>query len=139
MMKALSTVLVASLLATGTLAACGGEGASGPAVVYVRQERSGPPFIEGSFSYVRVVGSDGKTVTTKRLQRTSENDPFLHVGLLLDAGEYRLVSFQRVCSGNCGELEPPSHRCDYALEAGGETVALVVRLNAPSGCEIERE
>jgi hypothetical protein len=81
---------------------------------------------------VRVVGSDGKTVTTKRLQRTSENDPVLHVGLLLDAGEYRLVSFQRVCSGNCGELEPPPHRCDYALEAGGETVALVVRLNARS-------
>ena len=136
-MRTVSRV-VASVLATGTPAACGGEGGSGRAVVYVRQEQSGPVFIEGSFSYVSVVGSDGKTVLTKRLQWSTQNDPVSHVALRLDAGEYRLVSFQRVCSGNCGRLEPPSYRCDYALEAGGETVALVVRLNA-RGCEIERE
>ena len=57
-----------------------GEGGSGRAIVYVRQEQSGPGFIEGSFSYVSVVGSDGKTVPTKRLQGSTQNDPVLSRG-----------------------------------------------------------
>jgi hypothetical protein len=121
------------------LRAAADDRVSGPAVVYVRQVQSGLIGNEGSFAYVRVVGADGNPAVTKRLSLPTENDPVEHVALRLNVGDYRLVSFQRICSGNCGLLGPPVYRCDYPLEVGGETVALVVRLVPRRGCDIEEE
>jgi hypothetical protein len=41
--------------------------------------------------------------------------------LRLDPGEYRFVSFQRACEGNCGSLDSPSDDCNQ-----------IVRVNEPA-------
>jgi hypothetical protein len=151
--KILLGVLVVMLFAASILAACGGsDRVSGPAVVYVRQGRQWPnPIDTASFHYVRVLGSDGKTVVTRRLSYPTKDEPVSHVALQLDPGNYRLIFFERDCNGpavltpggdvGCESLEQPSLRCEYALEVGeGETVALVARVVRPSNnCEIEGE
>lgn len=149
----LSGILFACLMAAPTVAGCGGgDQVSGPAVVYVRQGRQWPqPIDTVSLHFVRVLRSDGTTVFTQRLSRPTRDEPVSHVALELDAGEYRLVFFERGCAGlfppskeepdPCKSLEPPSYRCEYPLEVGeGETVALVARVILPhNDCEIQTE
>jgi hypothetical protein len=52
-------------------------------------------------------------------------------------GAYRLVSWQRICDGNCGNLDPPSQQCarPFTLRPG-EQLTAAIRVNFASGCVI---
>jgi hypothetical protein len=93
--------------------------------------RGGPIPIEGSYSYVRIEDADGHKVTEERLPS--------HGGatIQLDPGSYRLVSYQRTCDGNCGNLDPPSDSCSGGFTASGKSsLSANVNVTFGSGCKI---
>jgi hypothetical protein len=57
--------------------------------------------------------------------------------LTLQPGGYRLVSWQRICDANCGNLDPPSYQCarPFTLRQG-ERLHAAIRVNFTSGCVI---
>jgi hypothetical protein len=93
----------------------------------------GSLYVEGSYSYVRLERA-GEEVVQVRL--TDARTP--RATIRLEPGSYRLVSFQRPCDGNCGSLDPPTDRCDLALEASAEAILeATVRLSPGRGCTID--
>ena len=88
--------------------------------------------IEGAITFVRVKRPSGRVVLTRRLPASDR------LTLPLPAGRYRLVSWQRLCDGNCGTLDPPSHRCARWLTLrAGERLRATIRVNyAAPGCVI---
>jgi hypothetical protein len=98
-------------------------------IAQVRVSASLP--IEGSLSYVRLERTGGTTVT-ERLPDSGK------LTLTVRPGAYRLVSWQRICDANCGNLDPPSNRCTrpFTLRKG-EQLQAVIRLDwESSGCAI---
>jgi len=98
-------------------------------ITQVRVSASVP--IEGSLSYVRLERTGGTTVT-ERLPDSGK------LTLTVRPGAYRLVSWQRICDANCGNLDPSSNRCarPFTLRKG-EHLQAVIRLDwASSGCVI---
>jgi hypothetical protein len=130
---------------TALLVACGGPAAAptatvqpttvpGPDPVQVRVTqvvtgKKGP--IEGAVAYLRIDRTGGGTVINGRLPGRGQ------VTLGLPAGRYRLQSWQRVCDGNCSQLEPPSVRCAriFALRSGQPRV-VTIRVQFPSTCTV---
>ena len=88
--------------------------------------------IEGAVTFVRVKRPSGRVVLTRRLPVSDR------LTLPLRPGRYRLVSWQRLCDGNCGTLDPPSHRCARPLTMmAGERLRATIRVNyAAAGCVI---
>jgi len=87
--------------------------------------------IEGAITFIRVKRPSGRVVLTRRLP-VSER-----LTLPLPAGRYRLVSWQRLCDGNCGTLDPPSDRCARSLTIrAGERLRATIRVNYAVGCVI---
>jgi hypothetical protein len=87
--------------------------------------------IEGSYSYVRIEDGDGHKVTEERL--SSHGD----AAIQLDPGSYRLVSYQRTCDGNCGNLDPPSDSCSGGFTASSQgSLSANVNVTFGSGCKI---
>ncbi len=88
--------------------------------------------IEGAITFVRVKRPSGRVVLTRRLP-ASDRSTFP-----LRPGRYRLVSWQRLCDGNCGTLDPPSHRCARSLTIRpAERLRATIRVNyAAAGCVI---
>jgi hypothetical protein len=86
---------------------------------------------EGSLSYIRVERATGVTVTERQLPGTGK------LTLRVPPGPYRLVSWQRICDANCGNLDPPSQRCarPFTLRPGDQLTA-AIRVNFASGCVI---
>ena len=76
--------------------------------------------IEG---YVWFVGLDGRTHAVRGSAATI---------LRGTAGRHLLTSFIRTCDGNCGYLDPPSHRCSLRLRLPARAT---VRLRN-AGCRI---
>jgi hypothetical protein len=142
-------ILLVALLASVALVApaCGdssepaGEG-SGPVDVRIQQvlDFSKGLYIEGSYSYVRVERPDGEEVLRERLgeeRECSESECVSKLVLRLDPGEYRLVSFQRPCEGNCDLLDPATDSCDRLIEVRpGEALNVVVTVHPGEGCTI---
>jgi hypothetical protein len=90
-------------------------------------------FVEGSYSYIRIERSNGDKLIEQRL--SNERTP--QATVRLDPGTYRLVSFQRSCSGNCNYLDPPGDFCSHRLTMDSATrVAAVIHLSPGAGCEI---
>jgi hypothetical protein len=124
-------VLCAAVLAAG----CSGHHrhvAPQAGVLNVQQERVTEVFpIEGSYSYVRVE-RDGHKVVQARLRGPNEG-----ATIPLDPGSYRLVSFQRICDGNCNLLDAPSDVCrrGFSIAPHG-VVEAMVRLDFGNGCRI---
>jgi hypothetical protein len=58
--------------------------------------------------------------------------------LQVQPGAYRLVSWQRLCDGNCGTLDPPSQHCARLITLRpGDQLTAAIRVNfASSGCVI---
>ena len=57
--------------------------------------------------------------------------------LHLSPGAYRLVSWQRICDGNCGNLDPPSQQCARPVTLrSAEQLTAAIRVNFASGCVI---
>jgi hypothetical protein len=84
--------------------------------------------IEGYVSYVTVkrAGSDHVALRAQ--------PPFRGV---LPAGRYRVSTYARTCSGNCGNLDPPSNKCGTSLRlVGGTTVRVRVIRRFDRPCEI---
>jgi len=52
-------------------------------------------------------------------------------------GGYRLVSWQRICDANCGNLDLPSDQCarSFTLRQG-EQLHVAIRVSSASGCVI---
>ena len=127
--------LAASLVALTMLAGCNERNEPGPDAVDVRvvlkYDVSEGAYIEGSISYIRVERLDGELVFERPLSRSTD-----HIGL--DPGEYRLISFQRPCEGNCGSLDPPTDRCERRIRVTANP-KLTVRITArpTETCEIE--
>lgn len=49
-------------------------------------------------------------------------------------GAYRLLSRQRICDANCGNLDPPSQHCARPFTLGpGERRTADIRVNFASG------
>ena len=117
-------------------AACGGThktAQSGAAELLVQQivNRGGPIPIEGAYSYVRIEDAGGHKVTEQRLPRQGETT------IRLDPGSYRLVSYQRTCDGNCGNLDPPSDSCSGGFTASdNSSLSANVNVTFGSGCKI---
>jgi D-alanyl-D-alanine dipeptidase len=84
------------------------------------------PYIEGSVSFLRVFAANGRLV----LEERSAGRVRWRVSRRLPEGRYRVTSFERPCSGNCGFLDPPRERCSRRIRifAGGRTgVRVTVR------------
>jgi hypothetical protein len=131
--RAAAPVLVPLLLGACTARASPGPAATAGAaqlrIAQVRVSASVP--IEGSLSYVRLERTGGTTVT----ERLPDGDKLT---LTVRPGAYRLVSWQRICDANCGNLDPPSNRCTrpFTLRKG-EQLQAVIRLDwESSGCAI---
>jgi hypothetical protein len=87
--------------------------------------------IEGALSYIRVERATGATVTERELPGSGQ------LTLRVPPGAYRLVSWQRICDGNCGNLDPPSQQCARPFTLGpGEQLTAAIRVNFASGCVI---
>ena len=132
-----SAVRPAFLLSLALLAAaCGGthHSAKGPAKLIVEQtvNYTGAVPIEGAYSYIRIEDQNGHKVTEQRVQ-SDRNDV-----IPLDPGSYRLVSYQRICDGNCGILDPASDSCSSGFTADG-TVSARIRVAFGAGCTISFE
>jgi hypothetical protein len=111
--------LVAAVLAAATL--CGFAGAATQATLRVTlDDRMTLRPTEG---YVWFVGLDGRPQAVRG-----------HVTTVLrgSAGRHLLTSFIRSCDGNCGYLDPPSHRCSRLVRVPARAA---VRLRN-SGCRI---
>jgi hypothetical protein len=131
--RAAAPVLVPLLLGACTARASPSPAATAGAaqlrIAQVRVSASVP--IEGSLSYVRLERTGGTTVT----ERLPDSD---RLTLTVRPGAYRLVSWQRICDANCGNLDPPSNRCTrpFTLRKG-EQLQAVIRLDwESSGCAI---
>jgi hypothetical protein len=131
--RAAALVLVPLVLGACTAQASPGPAATAGAarlrITQVRVSASLP--VEGSLSYVRLERTGGTTVT-ERLPDSGK------LTLTVRPGAYRLVSWQRICDANCGNLDPPSNRCTrpFTLRKG-EQLQAVIRLDwASSGCAI---
>lgn len=87
--------------------------------------------IEGALSYIRVERATGATLTRRQLPGSHK------LTLRLPPGAYRLVSWQRICDANCGNLDPPSSQCmrPFTLTRGQHLQA-AIRVNFASGCVI---
>ena len=87
--------------------------------------------IEGAITFIRVKRPSGRVVLTRRLPASDRRT------LPLPAGRYRLVSWQRLCDGNCGTLDPPSDRCARSLTiVAGQRLRATIRVNYAVGCVI---
>jgi hypothetical protein len=86
---------------------------------------------EGALSYIRVERATGATVTKRQLPGSGQ------LTLRVPSGAYRLVSWQRICDGNCGNLDPPSQQCarPFTLRPG-EQLTAAIRVNFASGSVI---
>ena len=87
--------------------------------------------IEGALSYIRLERATGATVTERQLPGSGQ------LTLRVPPGGYRLLSWQRICDGNCGNLDPPSQQCarpDTLRSA--EQLTAAIRVNFASGCVI---
>ena len=69
-----------------------------------------------------------------RKAQTGHSSTFVSEAVLrLDPGEYRFVSFQRTCDGNCGSLDPPSDECEQVVRVD-ESADLTVAVRRGEGC-----
>ncbi len=97
-------------------------------------DRSRGLYVEGSVSYVRVLGIRGRLVVARRVRK-----PRFRMQRRLPPGRYRVISYQRPCDGNCGLLDPPTDRCARPVQilSGGLT-EVAVRVRPGRGCTMSR-
>ena len=100
-----------------------------------------PPYVEGSLSFLRVVQLATKKVLVDgpRTDGTGVRGQDPLYSQPLPAGEYRLISYQRPCAGNCKNLDPPADRCSSVVRLNaGEKLSVRVLLGQRGGCTIRR-
>jgi hypothetical protein len=125
---------------TALLASCTAQATPDPAAtapahagqLRILQARVGDAVpTEGALSYIRLERATGATVTERQLPGSDK------LTLRVPPGAYRLLSWQRICDANCGNLDPPSEQCARPFTLGpGERLAADIRVNFASGCVI---
>jgi hypothetical protein len=131
-------VALLALVGILTLAAGGCGGSAEPAPtgradlrVVQSLDFSGAIPIEGEYSYVRIESPSGASIAEERLPEDGR------VTIHLSPDSYRLISYQRICNGNCGYLEPPSEQCSSTFEISGDKPLVArIRVTFGSGCTI---
>jgi hypothetical protein len=97
-------------------------------------EAEGYP-IEGAVSFPKLRGPG-----VMRFDSRFSHQTFEVVYPLRLAGTFVLTSYQRVCAGNCGELEPPDPRCRRRFRVRRrEVITARVRVGFETGCSIRIE
>jgi hypothetical protein len=90
-------------------------------ITQVRAGNAAPT--EGSLPYIRIERASGATLISRQLAGNK-------LLIKLEPGAYRLASWQRICDGNCGNLDPPSNQCRRAFSVRqGEVLRAIVRVN----------
>lgn len=125
------------------LGSCAAQASPGPAAtagaaagagqLLITQVRVGTAVpIEGAFAYIRLERAGGGTVAERRLPDSGK------LTLTVPSGVYRLMSWQRTCDANCGNLDPPGNHCARPVTLRkGEQLQAVIRVDfASSGCVI---
>jgi len=133
--RAAILVLVPLLLGACTAQASPGPAATavaGAGQLRITQVRVGTAIpTEGAFSYIRLERPGGAMVTERRLPDGWK------LTLTVRPGAYRLLSWQRTCDANCGNLDPPSSQCarPFTLRKG-ERLQAVIRVDFADPCVI---
>lgn len=101
-----------------------------------------PRYTEGTVSFLRVENDDGDVIVdgpmTNAYQSRGRGHPIFN--RRLEPGEYRLVSHQRPCQGNCEQLDPPTDRCEATVDlASGKTLLATVVLGQEGGCTVRED
>ena len=115
-----AALLAAGLLVAGCGARAGGPG-TGPSsptaeantltvTTQIAPGKHGEMFTEGAVPEIRLVGSDGTTLTPEGDHR----DTAVFSGL--EPGTYELHATLRPCDGNCGYLDAPTLPCTGVVE-----------------------
>jgi hypothetical protein len=105
---------------------------AGSLVVKERFDPSNGVPIEGWVSYLVV----RRAVSGRVVLRDSQAAP-IHVDSILNRGAYRLRTFIRTCSGNCGSLDPPSNACSAELRMrAGDRIRATIHRDASQPCRV---
>lgn len=109
------------------------------ATITVTTEQVGCCYIEGSLRFARLDGpsSFGWAVDDGSGRGSAANDRFV-VGVQsksVQPGNYTLTAWERVCSGNCGNLSPPGGWCTVEFTAEpGKSLEILVTYTIPEPC-----
>ena len=97
--------------------------------------KGAPVYDEGTVSFVRVRDASGALAVRRRVRHR----PRFRITRQLPSGRYRVISYQRPCSGNCELLDPPTDRCARPIRilSGGLTEA-AVRVRPGRRCRMSR-
>ena len=123
----------------GLLVGCGptithtppGERVDGNLALGARQDPSGPTYFEGALRYVKV---DPITGPTRVLEMPEDQD----VTITVPSGEITITAWERVCSGNCGDLGPVTNQCSVVLDIPvGGTGRVDITWTVPNPCVME--
>ena len=108
-------------------------------VVHESRVTDGPIYTEGSVSYLGVgPASAGNEPEATEAHATGTGAVIFDK--LLVPNEYRLVSYQRPCDGNCGYLDPPTDSCTATLDLRpGETRDITIVVRPGSRCRVTRD
>ena len=122
------------VVAAGIVAAAAVPGGVVNGRLQIRQilAKNTPLPIEGAIPVVAIVRRDGSLVAKRRLGLVRPSAAFS-----LAPGRYRLLSWQRICDGNCGTLDPPSDRCSRAFTLHrSQRLRATITVRYGSGCRI---
>jgi hypothetical protein len=102
-----------------------------PGNVLVTQRLVGRIFyIEGSVGYARILDRSGNRVAEDAFAGSQ-------VMFSLGPGRYRLVSYQRPCDANCGNLGAPTDKCSKRFRVRAHhVVSAIVRVSPGSSCRV---
>lgn len=136
--RRLTGALVIAMVVAALVAGCGDDEPETARLVVRERLPAQPVYVEGSVSFLRVVGPGQRVVwdgpVTNGRQVRGRRPIFERS---LSAGEYRIVSYQRPCQGSCRSLDPATDRCESRVRAeSGAVLTAEVTLSPRGGCRI---
>jgi hypothetical protein len=130
-LKTLAASFALALLLAVAPAARGAAQQAGSLVVHEKFDSSAGIPVEGYVSYLVVRRARSGEVALR------ESSPaLLNTDSVLARGRYRLRSFIRTCSGNCGFLDSPSNFCATTFRLGAGEVVKAKVLRDASHCRV---
>lgn len=136
-----STVLLpTTIIGCRMLGAGGSAPTSAPtdtARLRLTQEQTDCCYMEGQVSFATIRDLWGRDVAHRAFEQMGDVFPVLD--LELRPGRYRVETYQRPCSGNCGMLDAPTDRCSLSIDLkSGETWFLTTSFAPGRGCKTTR-
>lgn len=129
-------VLMIVSAAVAAISAGGGPQADGRLVIRETLPPM-PRYIEGSISFLRVTHGAEVLVDGRVTVGVSVRGRVPVFSRVVEPGDYRVVSYQRPCDGNCSFLDPPVDRCAATVHVpGGETLFATIVLAQEGGCTV---